>query len=98
MLDADTRTRVRMKIDELTRLRVAVENENLDLCKSCGMPRSDWTPGCQTCWDRHRSYEKGRTKCPYLVDSAALHAQVRWFGESMMVIRERTSDGRLAAA
>lgn len=87
-MTAAEREAVRAKVDELTRLRVEIENEDLRLCSGCGMPMSDWTPGCKTCWNRWRNYETGRTKtCPYPVDPS--------FFQRMRVIAERWEVVRL---
>ncbi len=80
------RATLRRLIDAKVRERVAAENAHLNLCAGCGMPHSDLTPGCSTCWDRHRNYM--RRGGPYPPDPM-LRARALVFSETLQMERSR---------
>lgn len=86
---------LRARIDAVVRVRLAAENERVALCKGCGMPRSNWTPGCKPCWARHDNWIKGKHVCPYPVDSVRLAAEVRVINMQLEIDRIRDAHGDL---
>ncbi len=88
------RATLRRLVDQAVRERVAAENAKLDLCAGCDMPRSDWTPGCKTCWNRWRNYQRLRTRCPYPVDPS-FYARMRMIAERWEVVAQRAKAERM---
>lgn len=82
------RLALRAAIDRAVRERVERENEHLKLCAGGGMPRSDWTPGCRTCFARHNNYATGKNRSPYPLDST-LRARVQICALQLSIDRGR---------
>lgn len=91
------RLALRLAVNQAVRARIAAENDRLQLCSTCRMPMSDWTPGCKTCWNRHRNYETGRTRCPYVVDPN-FYARMRMIAERWNLEKNRERSERRIAA
>ena len=107
ILPACERARLRAEIDRAVRARVEAENRLLladrgvgaDLCSGCGMPRSDWTPACKTCWNRHRNWQRRRRNYPYAGGPDELLARrVRIIGTQLMIdgVRAKIEENRQA--
>lgn len=106
-MGGEERARLKAAVDQAVRARVEAENTSLrsdrgggvDLCSGCGMPRSDWTPGCKTCWNRHRNWRKGRNGYPYAGGPDELLARrVRLLSEQMAIDAQRGSTERARLA
>lgn len=73
------RLALRAAIDRAVRERVEREDARFGPgCRGCGMALTNWTPGCETCWDRHDNW---RSKDSDLYD-VLLHRAVLRFSQS----------------
>lgn len=60
-MNALDRLRIRQARDALVRARISPEQRaiaGIGFCVRCGGLHEDWTPGCQTCWDRWYRWNK----------------------------------------
>lgn len=97
-MDAAERAALKAAVDAAVRARVEAENRALladrggdaDLCSGCEMPRSDFTPGCKICWNRHRQWQAGRRAYPYAGGpDPSLFARMRLFSTQLEIDRMR---------
>lgn len=53
-MTSEERTAIKLALETHTRNRLTATFKPEECCKGCGMPWEENTPGCPTCWQRHR--------------------------------------------